>query len=117
MEALVLFYQLLIGHAVADFVLQPSPMSSGKNRHQQLTEKHGEGFPPWYYWLSAHSLTHAGIVYLITSSLAYALIETLSHFVIDFLKCERSINLHQDQALHIAFKALYCVLFWYGWPV
>lgn len=115
MEALILFYQLLIGHAVGDFVLQPSPMSAGKNRQQNQPEKFGEGFPPWYYWLGAHSLTHAGIVYLITSSVVFALIETASHFVIDHLKCERNINLHQDQILHISFKALYCVLFWIGW--
>lgn len=117
MEALILFFQLLIGHAVGDFVLQPSPMSSGKNRHFNLREKHGEGFPPWYYWLSAHSLTHAGLVWIITANPFFALLETVSHWFIDLLKCDRRIDLHQDQALHIAFKALYCLLFALGWDL
>lgn len=111
MPELVLFFQLVIGHAVADFVLQPGAMSSGKNRNANLRDQYGEGFPQWYYWLSAHSLTHAGIVYLITANPLFALIEAISHWWIDYFKCERWINLHQDQALHLAFKALYCVIF------
>ena len=111
MSALTLFFQLLIGHAIGDFVLQPAPMSSGKNRHNRLKEQHGPGFPDWYYWLSAHSLTHAGIVYVITGNALFALIEAVGHWSVDFIKCDRHINLHQDQAIHLGFKVLYCVLF------
>lgn len=115
MEVMILFFQLLIGHALGDFVLQPAPMSAGKNRHNKLDEKHGEGFPPWYYWLSAHSLTHAGIVFVITGSALFALIETLTHWVTDYFKCERWINLHQDQALHVGVKVIYCLIVaWQG---
>lgn len=112
MELLVLLFTLLIGHAVADFVLQPAPMSRGKNRRnsQKLREEYGQGFPPWYYWLSSHALTHAGAVLLITGSVTCAAIETLSHFLIDLGKCERLYNFHLDQALHIGFKLLYAVL-------
>ena len=110
MAALALFFKLLMGHAVGDYVLQPSPMSQAKCRNNSLQAQHGPDFPPWYYWLSAHALTHAGIVYLITGSYLFAVIELLSHWLIDHLKCENKIGLHQDQALHLAFKALYCVL-------
>lgn len=113
MELALLFFQLLIGHAVGDFVLQPGPMSSGKNRHNRLQEQYGEGFPPWYYWMSAHALTHAGIVYVITGSALCAAIECASHWLIDFGKCEKSYSLHVDQLLHLLFKVFYCVLLVY----
>jgi hypothetical protein len=113
MALLVLFFQLLIGHAIGDFVLQPGPMSSGKNRHNRLYEQYGEGFPAWYYWLSAHALTHAGIVYVTTGSALCAFLEFVSHWLIDFGKCEKTYSLHVDQLLHILFKVLYCVLLVY----
>jgi len=114
MEVLVLFFKLLIGHAVADFVIQPAPMSRGKNRNAHLQDEYGQGFPPWYYWLSAHALTHAGIVILVTGSFTYALIEAISHAIIDMGKCERLYSFHIDQILHVSFKLLYCVLFYFS---
>lgn len=114
MELLTLFFTLLIGHAIADFVLQPGPMTHGKNRHNTLQTEYGPAFPPWYYWLSAHALTHAGFVLLITGSALYALIEALSHALIDFGKCESCYNFHVDQVLHVGLKLLYCVLFYHG---
>lgn len=114
MELLTLFFNLLIGHAIADFVLQPAPMSRGKNRRNKLQDEYGQGFPPWYYWLSAHALTHAGFVIMITGSVLFAVIEALTHALIDIGKCERLYNFHMDQILHVTLKALYCVLFYYG---
>lgn len=113
MEVLTLFFQLLVGHAVGDFVLQPNPMSSGKNRHNRLHEQYGDGFPPWYYWLSAHALTHCGIVYLITGSMLCAVLEFFSHWLIDFGKCEKNYSLHVDQCLHLSFKVFYSLLLVY----
>lgn len=112
MEPLVLFFSLLIGHAVADFVLQPAPMARGKNRRNavRLREEYGSGFPPWYYWLGSHALTHAGAVFIITGSVLCACLETLTHFLIDFGKCERYYNFHVDQLLHACCKAGYVVL-------
>jgi hypothetical protein len=89
MDIVILFFQLLIGHALGDFVLQSAAMSSGKNRHHNLKEQYGEGFPDWYYWLSAHALTHAGLVYIITGSALLAFIELIGHWVIDFTKVTR----------------------------
>lgn len=112
MDMLVLFFTLMIGHAVADFVLQPAPMSRGKNRRNsiKLREEYGPGFPPWYYWLSSHALTHAGAVFIITGSALCAVLEALAHFLIDLGKCERFYNFHIDQILHVACKLLYIVL-------
>ena len=110
MTLLLLFFKLVIGHAVADFVLQPGPMSTGKNRNVDLRGVYGDNFPPWYYWLSAHALTHAGFVYLITNSPLCAFLEFISHALIDYSKCERWVGFHQDQLLHMLFKFIYCVL-------
>jgi len=100
---MILFFQLLIGHAVADFVLQSDTMALAKSRRGELTKEHGASFPPWYYW-------HGGAVYLLTGSALFGLLETLLHWAIDFAKQERWINFHQDQALHILCKVLYCTL-------
>jgi Protein of unknown function (DUF3307) len=107
---LLLFFQLLIGHAVADFVMQSDTMARAKLRHGDLRATYGPSFPPWYYWLSAHALVHAGAVYLLTGSALLGAIEAVLHWVIDFAKSERWITFHQDQALHVLCKAAYCSL-------
>jgi len=107
---MLLFFQLLIGHAVCDFVLQSDTMARAKLRHGELRATYGPGFPPWYYWLSAHALVHGGAVYLLTGSPLLGAVELALHWAIDFAKCERWINIHQDQALHVLCKAAYCGL-------
>ncbi len=107
---MILFYQLLIGHALADFVLQGETMAVYKNRRVRAGLERGPGFPPWYYWLLAHALIHGGFVYLLTGSWILGLVETALHTVIDFAKSEHKINFHQDQALHIACKIAYCLV-------
>jgi hypothetical protein len=49
-------------------------------------------------------------VFLITGNVLLGLIETLSHWIVDFLKCEGRLSLHQDQAIHVAFKIIYAAL-------
>jgi hypothetical protein len=107
MPGLELFFLLLAGHATADFVMQPEAMARGKNRHSDIHRVKSDGFPRWYYWLSAHALVHGGMVYLITNSLLLGMIETVSHWVIDSAKSEGAINFHQDQGLHLSFKVGY----------
>jgi hypothetical protein len=106
---MILFFELLIGHVLADFVLQTDTMATAKSRHWRSTPAHGTGFPPWYYWLSAHALIHGGTVYVITGLWYLGIIETVLHSVIDFAKSEHKINFHTDQALHIACKVAYCL--------
>jgi len=101
-------FQLIVAHAVADFVLQQEAMGSGKNRHSEIHNKRGVHFPAWYYWLTAHALVHGGAVFLVTGSLILGVVETLLHWTIDYAKCERWINFHQDQALHMGCKVGYC---------
>ncbi len=105
---MTLFFKLLIGHALADFVLQSDTMARAKNRHSDFAANAGPNFPSWYYWLGAHALVHGGAVYLFTGSAILGLIEVVLHSAIDFAKCERRIGFHQDQALHVICKVAYC---------
>lgn len=111
---LPIFFQMLIGHAISDFVLQPNSMGYGKNRNNDAQENKGTQFPHWYYWMTSHALVHGGAIYIITGSAILGLIETFVHWCIDFAKCEGWFNVHLDQALHIACKMVYCLLIYQG---
>lgn len=101
-------FLLIAGHFLGDFVLQNELMASKKNRNKHFAPNTGVMYmPPWYYWLTAHSLVHGAIVFLITGNIIFALLETFLHGLIDFGKCEKWYNLHVDQAMHIACKFLW----------
>lgn len=100
---LLLFFKLLIGHAVADYPLQGDTMVKGKNRHNPIWGV------PWWYWLTAHSLINAGAVLVITGNGWCAVTEFVLHWVIDFSKCDNWINPHGDQFLHVLCKLGYAL--------
>ena len=102
-----LAFKLLIGHALADFVLQPTSMANGKCRHFKSMEKNTG--PNWPYWLTAHALVHGGMAWLITGNILFGLAEVIIHWIIDYAKCENWTNIHTDQILHIVCKAVYIV--------
>ena len=108
MEVLELVFQLLVAHAVLDFILQPDVMASAKDPNSRLHENGNRDFPAWYYWMGAHSLGHGGAVYLVSGSLLLGLIETALHGLIDYLKCENKTSLAVDQGLHMLCKFGYC---------
>lgn len=115
--ALSIFFALAIGHALADFPLQGEFLSRGKNRHlppPPLAD--GDSTPKrlWIYLMSAHSLTHAGFVWIITGSALLGFAEFVIHFAIDTLKCERFTGFESDQWLHLATKAAYVGVIWAG---
>jgi hypothetical protein len=111
--AATLFFVLLIGHVVADYPLQGKFLSLAKNRHANLSELFGSDTPPrglWLHALTAHSLIHAGTVWLVTGSMVLGLVELVLHWLIDFARCEKWMNFTTDQLLHIACKAVYVAL-------
>ena len=104
-------FKFLIGHALADFVFQPTAMAKGKVRNKNNNSMSGRNEPviPWPYWLTAHALVHAGVVWLITGSLLLGGVEVVLHWLIDFAKNENWTNIHIDQILHIFCKATYLI--------
>lgn len=96
MTFLTLLFMLLAVHAVADFPLQGDYMAREKANSN--------------YILFMHALIHAAGVFLILSSLYFALAELILHALIDKAKTTGRINFMTDQALHILCKLIYVVL-------
>ena len=102
-------FLLICGHAVADFALQSDWMAKNKNRNNPSTYlPPGQIYTPtWFYVLGAHSFIHGLMVYLVTGDVIWGIIETISHFIIDFAKCESRTNPHEDQFMHLLMKLVY----------
>jgi hypothetical protein len=109
-DSLILFFWLMIGHAFADFPLQPPFMARGKNRNVQTDYDpalHGSSKAViWPFFLTGHALIHAGFVGVITGSTGWALFELIAHWIIDFAKTNNWTTMYVDQALHMLTKAL-----------
>lgn len=99
----MMLLMLFVGHAVADYALQSDFIAQAKNRHTQL------GAMFWKHVLPAHSLIHGGFVAIITGYWWLGLLETIIHFVTDYLKCENKISLNTDQFVHYG-----CKVVWFG---
>lgn len=111
--AAVVFFALVIGHAIADFPLQGEFLAKAKNRHADLSDIFGKiPIPPslWIHALTAHSLVHAGAVWLVTGSVALGVLELVIHWIIDFSKCENWTSFTTDQLLHLGCKVSYAAL-------
>lgn len=105
----LLFY-FVVMHALLDFPLQGDTVAVNKNPHANTPlQKH----VPWYYWLGAHALVHGGGVLIITGSTLLGVLETISHFVIDWGKCHYKYSIHVDQALHMLCKIVWVLIFFF----
>jgi len=112
-----LLFALLIGHALADYPLQGAFLARAKDRHSDSGALFGEQKAPkglWVHALTAHSLVHAGAVWLITSSVLLAAVELVLHWFIDFAKCECWTGFHLDQVLHVLCKIGYVLAMVYA---
>jgi hypothetical protein len=89
---------LIAAHAVGDYWMQSDALAKMKNRH---------GSHMWMYALTSHAIHHGLAVFVVTGSLAIGIGETISHWLIDFGKCENWYGIHADQAAHIACKAIW----------
>ena len=106
-----IIFILLFLHALGDFALQSDAMAKGKNRNIKPTYiPEGQKFKVcWFYWMLAHSLIQGGLIWIIFGNLWICLIEVISHFIIDFIKCENVTNPHHDQLLHLICRISYSI--------
>lgn len=105
---LAVFAAFLVMHALADYPLQGDFLASQKSRDQAANPQ------VWIVALCAHSVIHAGGVWLVSGSLAYGAAEFVLHLLIDLGKGEKKFGLVADQLLHLACKVVYALLLVYG---
>lgn len=114
-----LFFLLLCAHAIGDFALQTDTMARSKNRHATPPKTydpliHGKLQATWFYYLSTHALCNGFMVYFVTNNFCIGMLETLSHWLIDFAKGENlHKNIHLDQFLHLVTKIIWLILIYY----
>lgn len=107
----VTLWWLVVGHALADFVLQTDTMAKGKNRHNHTTPPPGARMQPtWFYWLTSHALIHGGMVALVTGHVWLGVAEAICHWCCDFGKCENWYGIHEDQSFHLFCKLLWAIV-------
>lgn len=100
-DPLAVFFAFAIFHALADYPLQGDYLARHKVR------SHASGAAEWLVALIAHSLIHAGAVWLVSGSKVLGLCEFFLHALIDWGKGEKRYGLVVDQSLHLACKAGY----------
>lgn len=101
---LALFFAFAISHALADFPLQGDYLARTKQRRQ------ASSVSEWLIALTAHSLIHAGGVWLISGSVVIAAAELVLHWLIDLGKGEGLYGYVADQGLHLACKVVFVVV-------
>lgn len=108
-DAVILFFWLMFGHALADYPLQGDFLSGMKRRANKIA---GEAM--WVWGLMMHGCVHAGFVFAFTGSPLLAVLEFFAHMMIDFAKCEGKISFKMNQALHVACKIAWVALIYTG---
>ena len=87
---------LLMWHYLSDFALQNDFVATYKAK-----QVNGEYNPMWYHVLFAHCMIHSLGVLIITQNIYLTMFMLVTHFIIDYTKCERNITFNVDQLLHI----------------
>lgn len=104
-DAYLLFFWLMFGHALADYPLQGDFLAGMKRRWHDLGA-HGA----WAWGLTMHATIHAGFVFAFTGAPILGIAEFASHWLIDLAKCEKKISFKQDQCLHVLCKIAWTLL-------
>ena len=97
-----MFLGLLLGHAIAETILQPKWIKLHKHRCDAPSL--------WPIGLGAHGLVHGLFVGAITGSIVLAIAEAAAHAVTDFGKGEGWYGTYPDQAVHVGCKVAWTVL-------
>ncbi|MEW6626546.1 MAG: DUF3307 domain-containing protein [Pseudomonadota bacterium] len=95
---------LLAGHALADYPLQGDFLARAKNRTAPIPGV------PWQQALGAHVVIHGALVAFITGIWWLFFAEALIHWLTDDAKCRGKLTFNQDQAIHLACKAVWLLI-------
>ena len=101
---MILFWWLLVGHALADYPLQGDFLAKAKNHRAPLPNT------PWFTCLLAHALIQGGMVAFVTGHVSLGIAEFVAHTIIDYGKSDGWYDFNIDQLLHIICKLLWCAL-------
>ena len=96
-----MLFKLLGAHALADYPLQGDFLAKAKNRKAPIPGV------PWYQALGAHAIIHGAAVAIITGKPVLGVAEAVVHAITDDLKCRGKLTYNQDQAIHVACKAIW----------
>lgn len=99
-----LFFAFAIAHALADFPFQGEYLARMKVRTQ------AGNISEWVVALTAHSLVHAGAVWIVSGSVILGVAELCLHWIIDLGKGEGKFGYAMDQCFHLACKLIYVIL-------
>lgn len=105
----IVFFWMLVGHALGDFALQSDWMVQNKNPRKNKRKTADRGDLIWVHVLGAHAFIHGGAVALATGSVVLGAAETVAHWCIDYGKCNQYYGFHVDQFLHLGCKVLWAV--------
>jgi len=101
-----LLWWLIVGHALADFVLQSGAMAVGKSPHHVGAP----GEPPWYYWLTSHALIHGRRGRHRDRIGGTWRGRVRPHWLIDIGKCEHYYGFNTDQSFHLVCKLIWIMI-------
>lgn len=97
-DTIAMLAALIGAHAVCDYPLQGDFLARAKNRFAPIPGV------PWFQALGAHASIHGLAVGIVTGIWWLGLLEAVSHFIIDDLKCSGRLSFNGDQAAHVVCK-------------
>ena len=109
MDFIHLTFTLITTHFLCDFALQNDFVAKYKARYVD-----GRYNEMWAWVLVAHCAIHAIPVLFLTKSLGLSLLMFITHFLIDFSKCEKRITFNLDQILHLCVVAIIAIIYELG---
>ena len=95
---------LIVVHFLCDYPLQGDFLARAKNRFDPI-----KGVP-WYQAMFAHTAMHGFGVYLVLGVWWLGVLEMISHFAIDYRKCQGELTFNEDQIYHLCCKVLWVAL-------
>lgn len=112
-EIIKTLFLLFAGHALGDFALQNEFVATNKDPHSRdfmSQEQRAHSLVIWPHLMTAHSLIHGALVYLITGKISLGIGEALLHWLTDYSKCQKWFNFHVDQMIHVLTKIFWVYL-------